>query len=744
MIVVIYSILLAIEVLIVAVLVSNAIPFVHNPFWDTVLTNQQSSIFPKRDLYLYAFFLLVCFGTYAGIVTIFRTRLENLQWRQKLNHWAAAQGAWVFIELYAAFKIIVYNDPPWARILLYAGLTASFLNKIFWPEISYFTQKNWPRLVLWISSRCSGWRGNALAVLFIFGVIYIPDPQAVVAQLYMGDQFHTWDTSCLGTVYALFNGLLPDVDINSRYGLGMPVVMAGIMKFFGGFDYVNVIKGLLWMGIFYYVTWFFILRRWFFSGLLAFAAILFGMRVAMFPMFVIPSIWNAMTESVMRFCFDPLFFLFLYKHVTTHRRIFLWGASVMAGIGMFYMSSTGAWLLIALLTYMGIHFIIPNIRSHMVRSKGDYLSLARIISLAPLVMIFLTWLTVKGNVFRPEFWKNVMEFHLIFANGVGGEYLTAAITQRKEFLFAAIGLGLVLFYAGSILYAIHQLYFKKADQGLVFSIPVAIYGLCLQTYYIEMDYSYSTFTLPGVFLLFFWIDRASKGLSLLRQKQIRGVLLASGFFALISAPMFTAYPNIFNLSPNPIVDTNVSIKLSNGKMYFNQLYIDFPEWVKLPVNSLGEKDEKLKYENDFQTDAQLVDYYKQETDFSKDTDLIRRLTPEGARVPLISSFEVLILSEAHRKPFFYYFPFLSSKLMRTRAFVTSTLYTKTQVAQMLSQLVQAKPKYIFMERIFLTPQVPMWYGYQFEDSIALIRYIEAYYQPDQTGQFLVAMKRKEG
>jgi len=740
MILVIYSILLALEVLIIAVLISNAIPFAHNPIRDILLIWQQNSIFPKRDLQLYAFFLSVCFGIYAVMLIIYRKRAGNIQWPKELNHQAWMQGLWVFGELYGAFKIIMLNSPLWAQIILYLSLAASLLTKIFWPEWAVFVKKFWPRLQFWILSNFSGWRGNALAALFIFCVIYIPDPQAVVAQLYMGDQFHNWDIECLGAVYGLFNGFLPDVDVYSQYGLGLPVFLAGTMKLFGGFDYLNVIKSLFWLGTFYYIAWFFILRRWFYSGLLAFAAIIWGMRSQMFLMIVIPTVWHEMTASVLRFYFDGLFFWFLYKHVTTHRRIFLWGAAGAVGIGTYHIVSTGAGLLFALAAYIGIHCVVPDIRPYMIRSRQDYLSLARIIFSIPVFVMLLMWLTVKNNIFKPEFWNNLMEFHLLYANGFGSNYLTGAL-QHKEYLFVAGGLGYVLFYVGSILYAINLIYFKKADYKLVFTVPLAIYGLCLHAYYIETSIKYLSFGLPGVFLLFFWIDYASKQLSALSQKRVRIAMLGGSLFALMSAPMFTAYPNLFNLSRNPIVDTNVAIKLDSGGYYFNQLYIDFPEWVKLPVNSLGEKDEKLKFEKDFQTDKQLIEFYKQDTDFSKDCHLIRRLTPEGARVPLISSFEILILSEAKRKPFFYYFPYLSSRLMRTRSFVTSTIFTKTQLAKMIDQLEQSKPKYVFMERIFLTPQVPMWYGYQFEDSIELIRYIEARYQPEQIGQFLVAMRR---
>ena len=80
--------------------------------------------------------------------------------------------------------------------------------------------------------------------------------------------------------------------------------------------------------------------------------------------------------------------------------------------------------------------------------------------------------------------------------------------------------------------------------------------------------------------------------------------------------------------------------------------------------------------------------------------------------------------------------------MRMRNFMVTTIFSYPQLQQCLDQLEQQKPDHVFMERIFLTPQVPQWYGEQYEDLLALIRYVLHYYEPAETGEYLVAMKRK--
>jgi len=166
-----------------------------------------------------------------------------------------------------------------------------------------------------------------------------------------------------------------------------------------------------------------------------------------------------------------------------------------------------------------------------------------------------------------------------------------------------------------------------------------------------------------------------------------------------------------------------------------------PESFKLPVNSLGDTDEELKIETDFQTDAQLKDYFDSEFAFKEDAALIDQLTPENQPVPLVSSFETRILMQAGRKPFFYYFPMIDSRPMHVRMFPFTSLWTSDRVAVMLKQLEDSKPPYVFMERIMLTTQVPRIYQSLYPEMFYILSYLDSHYQPYRYGKFLVALKR---
>ena len=70
------------------------------------------------------------------------------------------------------------------------------------------------------------------------------------------------------------------------------------------------------------------------------------------------------------------------------------------------------------------------------------------------------------------------------------------------------------------------------------------------------------------------------------------------------------------------------------------------------------------------------------------------------------------------------------------------LFSYPQLQSVIDQLDAEKPPYVFMERIFLTTQVPQAYLYDFGDLISIIQYISSRYEPVAVGKYLVAMKLK--
>src|SRR5690242_14501520 len=106
MISVIYSILLGLEVLVIAAAVSNAIPYPHNPVYDHMFQRfLDQSIFPERELLLYTIFLAACLASQVFMVFVFKQRLLQKDLSSKITQLCVAQAVWSALEVFAAFKI---------------------------------------------------------------------------------------------------------------------------------------------------------------------------------------------------------------------------------------------------------------------------------------------------------------------------------------------------------------------------------------------------------------------------------------------------------------------------------------------------------------------------------------------------------------------------------------------------------------------------------------------------------------
>jgi hypothetical protein len=275
-----------------------------------------------------------------------------------------------------------------------------------------------------------------------------------------------------------------------------------------------------------------------------------------------------------------------------------------------------------------------------------------------------------------------------------------------------------------------------------------VYGLGLNHYYIARAVltSYYVDAMPFIFVCGYWL-KLLLGSTLRRARDQRMavlVTLAIAVYALVTNHNFMAYPNVFNWSRNPMVDLLTAQPLpADLSTYFNHLYRNDPAELKLPTNSLGQQDEELLTEKDFPSDHDLTAYYRQEFDFSKDAKLIQSLTLPGKPVAVISAFEIKILMQAGRPPFFYYFPLISSRPKHMRTMPLNFLHTSDERfnRKAIDQLSAARPEYVFLERIFLY-DFPKVYADKPENISPIVAYVREHYTPWRMGEYVVAMKRK--
>jgi hypothetical protein len=667
---------------------------------------------------------------------------KDLDSRDLLKTWRAY---WIieivltFALSSAAFKIIVYAARPiLATDAFIVLLIAALFCKIF-----YHRWQRW--VVLWGEAciyakqdvqcrRMAEWAGPVM----IFILLFIPNIPAVVARNFIGEQFHHNDSFIMGPGLAYLSGEIPDVDIISQYGIGFVVMISRAAQFFGGFRYESVM-GVMMMGtLLYYLAWYLLIRRWLGSVVLAMAVMLLAIKWQMFHTGAFPFVFTYGSQTPMRFIYDVVYFWCLWMHIKTGKKSWAVAAAGACGFGIYYLTSEGLYATASFDAYILLLWAMPVWRRHFHLRLRDFWLLA----LPFITGLCLLTLTIGPHVATAQFWNNIAEFISYFTSGFGLEPMYKTLLDHK-YLESLMGFLIPMGYLMTLLVFISRLAFSlsPAEDWLV--VVLCLYGLGTYHYYVARSVvtSYYTVSLPFVFLLGYWAKIGINSLKENQQARARLILAALAAWALLTTHMFLSFPNMISLSSHPLTDIKVALTLPDGKPYFNHLFRDFEPVLKLPVNSLGGTKEEFLAEEDFADDQALVNYYRKNTQFTRDADLIASLTAHSDEVPVISSFEVEMLMQAKRKAFFYYFPLLISRPMSMRSFPACSIYTTDQLDKTIKKFEETKPPYVFMERIFMINEVPKAYLFQYPSLIPLINYVRTHYARVAQGEYLVALKR---
>ncbi len=649
-----------------------------------------------------------------------------------------------FVWISTVFQMTSYAlRPQLAQGACLAIMVYAVVHKIFWQRIQPIAQHAW--VLLWEDAQnrnflraCGQW----VFAVGIVAILYVPDMQAVVARDFLGQQFHHLDGSFMGPAFAASTGKRLYVDHSSYYGLGIPVELAGLAQWMGGLTYERLLMLIAGASMVYFCLAFVLLRRWYGSALLAAAAVTMAIRAQVFQTGVVPIAWTTPQATVMRFFWDLAAFWAIFYHLQTLRWRYLFLAALACGVSIWHMSSTGIPLSVAFCGYLAFFLLNPHYRRLMIKAPADWLKIGGIVAVIPASALALFYLTIGPQLFSRAFLENTSEFIHLFMSSFGTAPYAMHL-KNKNFMLLFMGLVFPCVYVLTMTTIGSLCWQNKIRRQHLLAAFFAVYGLGLYQYFVVVTSNYYAAGLPFFFVVFYWFNVFLNYASVSWRRRGLVLALCVSLYALLTCHMFCGYPNVFNFSRNPMVDSKVAQLLDNRLYYFNQLFIQYPDAYKLPHNSLGETNEDLRVETDFSSDAQLKAYYRQETDYQKDAALIQELVPPEKEAALVSSFEIPILMQAKRKPFFYYFPLINSRPLRMRIFVTTHLFTKSRLEKTIAQLEAGPTPYIFMEKIFLNRNVPQAYYWDSVDFMALLDYIFVRYEPYKEGQYLVALKRKD-
>lgn len=705
-----------------------------------VLPEWQHLLKPKWDTQIFHAAVAGALIAQSALLWFYRKNLETVDLWKKWAAYATVEGVLTFLWTSAAFKIIVYSDfsqlARGAFVGLFAASVAAKVFCSFWQRGFHGFVKLCVRL-----EQAGQWRGvrEWCIPVVLFIVLFIPNIEGIVARMFIGEQYHHNDSFIMAPGWAYLSGQTLDVDTISQYGIGFVAVISRLADFFGGFSYESVIRVIVTGTILYYLAWYLLLRQWLESIVLTAAVMLLGIKWQMFHTGAFPFVFTYGSLTPIRYVYDVIYFWCLWMHLNTGHKRWLFRAALTCGFGIYYITSEGMYGTASLIAYVILLYAFPLWRGHFRILLSDIYLLFLPFAAAFVMLAF----TIGPKVFGPVFWNNIGEFINYFLSGFYAEPMYRTLIDH-HFLESLLGFVVPSVYVLTLFIFLGRCAMNLSRARELLVIVLCVYGLCTYHYYVERAVSttYYAVCLPLVFILGYWAKIAIAALRKEHQMPVRVILLCLSAWALLTNHMFIAYPNLINVSSHPLTDPNLVERFQGTKPYFNHLFRDLEPALKLSVNSLGGTTEELLQERDFPNDGALVEYYRKNSRFLKDAQLITSLTSPGEEVPVISSFEVQMLMQAKRKPFFYYFPLLISRPMTLRCFSACSIYTVDQLEKTIKKFEDTKPPYVFMERIYMTDEVPRYYLFRFPSLIPLINYVRTYYAPVAQGEYLVALKRK--
>jgi hypothetical protein len=673
----------ALQVLIMVALIFSFIPIPVPEFVKKLFPLSLYDVRLGRESSFYHVWIASALGLQGLLMFINRRRMGEGLPRSVLAYMWTMTGI-VYIQIFAVFKIFLWNDPWWARALLYASLGLGIMMRIFWPEFYRFMSGLWGRMTNRTIPRWGYVLLDAGAIVTLLILIFTPDLSCVLARMFSYDKFYHLDSFIMSPGWAQHNGLILNRDVTSEYSLMIPVVFDGLMKICGGFSYAHAVSLMIGLSAVYYFLLYGLWRYWLGSFALAFFAVILSVKLQFFHWGVVPLIWIYPSATPLRFLPDVFFLFCILRFTQSLRRYWLLAAAVACGLALAWTIDVGTYMY-ATLWMAGLALIYQKgIRS---------LPSAVLLCLTPLLIAWGVLSIFYGAlVWQGSFWNRSFEFASFFLQGWGALPITEGL-KDKQFFALCMGLMIPVFYLGTFLFSLGTFLFRRSGRYL-FMVLVCVYGLGLYHYYIHRSAvtSYYAVAVPMIFVLMFWIKTLLGCCQESWQRALKIFLCAWALVGLTTGYLFTYYPNSLNLSG---YDWNAEKK-----------------------------------------------FYTEQFDFSQDASLIDALTTPQEAVPLISSFETKILMQAQRRPFFYYFPMMESEHMQGDKLRNFYLHTYASLQGTLQQLTDRKPLHVFIQaRLFEGTQAQS-YADSHGGFKQLMAYLRQHYQYEARGQYLTALKLK--
>ena len=685
----------AVQLVIVAGLLAGRVPIADH-LTPVLLPEALKLLKPEREILLYRFFVAAALGLQAGGLWVFRRRLGDLGFYQRLKEVVWTEGLLTAGVSLTLVRMAVLGKGLPATAVFYALLCGCFLAKIFW-----WQRRRLAPGVVAVGQRVQSGPAFTLGLdillpAFILAFFFIPDPQGVTARIFVEDTWFHIDNFIMSAGWAVSKGQIPYVDINGQYGVGMPIMINLIAQALGGFDYPRALSAMVGVVSVYFILCYVFLRLWLKNALLASFGVLMAIKLQMlFLPAEFSCIWKYPSHTVVRFFCDSVFFIFLWRHLETGRQRDLSAALICAGAAFVYVLDSGIYLLFSAYVYLTLRYGIPALRPAGLPRRRAVFRAGFNLVLPLATLLILMGVAVGGRVWAGSFWTRLFSFHALSLGGLGAVPLSAPLAEGSFTLFFQ-GCALPLLYVFTIIVNLGLIIRGRRGREHLLPVILAVYGLAILHYWIFASVALKSppVCIPAVLIGCYWIrefiQRQGEGI----RAVVPGLLTVFAVLAFWATPAAQGYPNIFNAG-------------------------------------------RISYDADKKALA---------TEFAIDDDvaLIRRWTAPEDRVPLISVFESYLFIAADRQPFFYDLPLLNPRHFEGLDFGGTRLLMKQQVQDLLDQLEARQPPVVFIERRLISGQLPSIYYRHYSALNGITSYLKGHYVPLQQGKHLLALKRVGG
>ncbi len=287
----VYTLIVSLQVVIVAVLIFSYFPIDVSAYAQTMFDVYYRGLRPEREISFYHLFVVFALGMQGAALYLLRKRLSDGDLGKKISDLIFVDGLLLLAALFAGFKIFLYGNPLWARVILYASIGLFLLVKIFWPELNrwiVYMLAGLPR-----TSRLKWLRATwAIGIcVLIAAMINVADVELIKDSILIWgnlDQFHLW-----------------------RMGQGWGLEHLDDIQFFHLMTIAVVV---------YFWIFFGLMCVWLRSLLLASTAVLLAIKWQLFHLATVPIIWQYPQKFQVGYVFDLLLFFLLWSSIQLKRK----------------------------------------------------------------------------------------------------------------------------------------------------------------------------------------------------------------------------------------------------------------------------------------------------------------------------------------------------------------------------------------------------------------------------------------